>query len=383
MKSLHRHLAFAVLLYLLPQPPALAVLSNPRVLPAQANVALNRTARVSVNWRFTTDAGPAVQSPGGVLDDGSTVFLNVDRPLSAPAGRAGIDPVTGLPVSQTVTLRETLTLPAAVLSRAFNQGVTRLFYTRQFSDANGTLSATLVLHITGSAAAGFNVNYLGLRFEDGSLRRLVERDDALRARAVVRFSGAGQLQGVWEIADPSSASGTPVFRTLRVVRQALFGGQSATLTSPPLPTGRAGLYRLRLRVTQPRLDQDVPVLHYFVRGQSGPVVQRIELREPADDAPLRIGTAFRWRPLAGVSAYRLEIYPPASGGDGQPPGRPLTGMLVGGRREALNFSPLAWRHLAPGGRYRWRLIAIDAAGRVIGRSEDRRLRVTADAPPAP
>ena len=379
MKRL-RNFTLVLLLFLAGEPPALALLSNPQVLPAQANVALNRSARVSVNWRLSTDAGPVVQSSGGVLDDGSNTLLTIDRPLSVPANRAGTNPATGLAVTQTVTLRETLTLPAAVLSRAFSQGTTRLFYTRQFSDSNGTLGITLVLNITGAGAAGFNINYLGLRFGDGTLRRLVEPGDTLQARATLRFSGAGQLQGVWEIADPSSASGTPVFRTLRVLRQPLFGGQSATVDSPSLPTDRAGLYRLRLRVTQPRLSRDVPVLQYYVRGESDPVVQRIELREPGEDVLLRTGTAFRWRPVTGASAYRLEIYPLASVDDSEAQGRPLTGMLVSGGRDSLAFSPLAWRRLQVGKQYQWRLIAIDETGRTIGRSHARRLSVAA--PPA-
>ena len=358
--------------------PARALLSNPQVQPAQANLAIQRSARITVNWRLTTDAGPSVQSAAGVLEDGGgAVYLTVGRPLSAPAPRAGIDPLTGAARSQAVTLRETLVIPAATVMRAFESGVRQLFYRRNFSDANGTLTSVLVLNITGAGAAGFQLGYLALRFDDDSVRRLVDRDARLQARARLGFSGSGQLRAVWEIAGPSSASGEPVFRTLRLVRRALFGGQEASLDSPPLPTGRAGLYRLRLRVLEPRLDAErVPELQYYVRGEVVAAPQRIVLRAPADGATLAADTRFEWTPLAGASAYRLELRAADAAADAAP----RAGMLVNAGRDSLQLSALARRHLEAGARYRWRLIAIDSSGRVIGRSAPRLLRLPAPQP---
>ena len=357
-----------LLLVLLLPTPALALLSNPQIFPAQVNVALNRTARIQVTWRMTTDAGPTVESPSGVLSDGSNVFLTVNRYLSTKAGRAGTDPATGQIRSQTVRLRETLILPSRVLSRAYGQSATRLYYNRQFSDANGSLSLVLVLNITGSSAAGFNINGLVLRFEDGRNQQLVEQHDQLRATARVLFSGAGQLQGVWEVAGPSSSSGFPLFRPLGWERQPLFGGQEAVLHSPPLPTTAIGLYRLRFRVTQPRLDPVFPELRYRVMGLPSGEPTSMDLYQPPAGATVDRAEVFRWQPVNNAEAYLLEILRPGKSGS-----ETVTGKLVKGSRNSLKLPPPAWTRLRSGEGYNWRITAIDATGRILARSEERSL----------
>ncbi len=354
---------------------ARAALFSPQVFPPQTNVALKRSARLGIVWQLTTDAGPRIDSPQGVLEDSAgNLYLTVTQPLSASAAAAG-QPLPGGGVSrQTVRLRERLVLPAAVLARAERNGVTRLLYRRQFSDGGGgTATLNLLLNITGAGAAAFGINYLGMRFDDDSVRRLVAPGATLRARAQVRFTGSGELQGVWEVADPSSASGTPVFRPLRVVRRALFGGQAATLASPPLPTGRSGLYRLRLRLTDPALAE-APELQYYVSRDTGRDARPIELLAPAPRARFTAATRFRWRPLAGARAYQLEIHAAAP----RTAGRPLAGRLIDARRAEVEAGALLWRHLTPGRAYRWRVLAIDADGRRVGVSE---LRPLVAAPP--
>lgn len=357
-----------LLLVLLLPTPALALLSNPQIFPAQVNVALNRTARIQVTWRMTTDAGPTVESPSGVLSDGSNVFLTVNRYLSTKAGRAGTDPATGQIRSQTVSLRETLILPSRVLSRAYGQSATRLYYNRQFSDANGSLSLVMVLNITGSSAAGFSINGLVLRFEDGRNQRLVDQHEHLRATARVLFSGVGRLQGVWEVAGPSTSSGSPLFRPLGWEHQTLFGGQEAILRSPPLPTVATGLYRLRFRVTQPRLDPVFPELRYRVRGLPPGEPESMDLYQPPAGATVGRKGVFRWQPVQGAEAYLLEIRRPES-----PGGMAVAGKLVKAPRNSLTLPPPAWKRLRPGERYLWRVSAMDAAGRILGRSEERSL----------
>ncbi len=356
--------------------PALALLSEPLVSPPRSAVALNRAARLTVRWQMVTDAGPEVRSMAGELRDAAgNLLYRVERVLSRPAPDAGIPLPDGSSSRQTVRLNESLGIPAGVLARALNQGSTRLFYVRAFADANSTLSSQLVLDITGAGGAGFSIGYLGLRFDDDSVRRLVQPDSPLRARARVRFAGSGQLQGVWEIADPASASGTPVYRPLRLVRKPLFGGEAVEFDSPPLPTARAGPYRLRLRVTAPALD-DVPVLQYYVSPATGRGAQPVELLGPAPGARLGPETRFGWRPVPGARAYRLEIHAPAGStgpAEAEQARAPLAGVLLGADEQQARLGALAWDHVRAGGRYRWRVVAIDAQGERLGVSEWRPL----------
>lgn len=337
--------------------PAFGTVTSVQVTPTQANVVFNRSARLELRWQVRTDSGPYVQSDQGSVEDGAgNVYLVVPRPLSAP-GAGG----------QTLQLTETLAIPAAVLLRAFDNGVRRLYYRRDFRDGSGTagaLGGTAVLDLSGAGAAGFAIDSLRLAFADDTVRRQVAVGEPLRARATLRFSGSGQLQAVWELADPASASGSPVFRTLRIVRRPLFGGGAASLDSPPLPTRLAGLYLLRLRVLQPAVTDTPIVLQYYVHAATDSRLAPIDILTPAPGEPLAAGDSVRWRPVAGAARYRLEFQ--AAGAERSR--RPRAGMEVDGRRARLRLSALLVPHLDPGSRYRWRLVAVAADGRRIAAS---------------
>ncbi len=353
--------------------PLLAQVTAAQVAPAQRNVAMTRNVSFNLRWSVTTDAGPFVSSQQATLEDASgNVYLTVPRQLSVNAS-VPLD-TTGAPIPLTVALPERMTIPAAALARAVEAGVNRLFYRRVFVDGSmvstAPIAASVVLDITGSGAAGFALNYVGLRFDDGSVRRMVHPDASLRVRATLRFTGNGPLRAVWELADPSSSAGTPVFRPLRVVRKPLFGGQAVYLDSPPLPTRSEGLYRVRLRVIEPALSQTPGALQYFVSEGTGRELAAVELLTPADAQTLNADTTFQWRAVTGATAYRLEFYPYGETGSGLP----LAGMEVDGARQQLVLSPLMQRHLHPGGVYRWRLVALDASGQRIGQSEWRTIR---------
>ena len=75
-----------------------------------------------------------------------------------------------------------------------------------------------------------------LSFDNGSSVRILPRNNAIHAQAELGYNGTGLLQAVWEVADPASTSGTPVYRPLLQVREYLTLGDAKTLKSPPLPT---------------------------------------------------------------------------------------------------------------------------------------------------
>jgi hypothetical protein len=82
----------------------------------------------------------------------------------------------------------------------------------------------------------------------------------------MRFLGAGYIQAIWEIAGPDRSAET-VYRPLQAARYYLTGDEPIVLSSPSLPTDVAGHYRIRLRISDPQLAFDVPVIRYIVVGR--------------------------------------------------------------------------------------------------------------------
>jgi len=198
---------------------------------------------------------------------------------------------------------------------------------------------------------------------------------------------------VWEIADPSSTLGTPVFRPLTLVRQQLAAGGRVTLHSPALPTNRLGLYLLRLRITDPQLPYETPMIRYFVMNEADMPRPPAPMNQTAPDDNSNVGpqTQFGWTAMDSAKVYQLEVYsmPAASVGDGLPDlgggsdaeknaakisGPPLTGMVVPAERTRTVLSALTLGHLRTGESYLWRVLALDDQGRVVGASPLRRLR---------
>ncbi len=374
--------------------PGTAAVTAVSAVHGAGNIPVNRSQVVTVRWQVQVSGNPTggsqtvtVRSPRGRFLSGvSLVQLGtVDAPLArrveAPA---------------TVTIGERLRIPAGVLQKAVREGGAVLRYQREFDDGTSSAVAVtgeLMLNLSGASGGGFAIDRISLRFDDDAPQRLVAQDAALQARAEVSFTGTGLLRAVWEIADPASTMGRPVFRTLRSVRQQLSASDRVRLTSPRLPTAQAGLYQIRLRLLEPALDA-APVIYYFVRGRAvgQPAPARLNLLGPRDGSLLAADTRFRWQAVEGASAYRLEIHerprPSDPGDDGAPvPGSatqggappvedpPLTGMLVPAGQTASGLSAAARSHLASGGGYLWRVQAIGADGRIVGVSPLRGLRL--------
>ena len=128
----------------------------------------------------------------------------------------------------------------------------------------------VVVGPTGPSAP-FSIAYLALRWEDGTLRRtVVQGETGLSALADLKFEGTGLLQAQW-LVDGA------VFRTFS---QQLAFANRVTLSSGPdsMPTGIPGEHRVSLRVIQPTLSFEVPVIRYFVSlgpDPEGPVLKGI------------------------------------------------------------------------------------------------------------
>ena len=342
--------------------------------PRPDTVDLGQTSQVRIDWNLnlTTGTATSVSSPALVLgiDDGTGCQPLLTQPL--PLSRSLTGPVTQ------VTLSETLSVPANVALAARQRGASSLLACRDFDDGSGspvTVTATLGLQ-SGGLGGAFGIGYVRMRFDDGALSRLVARGAGLSARAHVRYQGRGLLRARWEIATPGSTRGEARFRPLGMVHRYLTGDGDARLESPPLPTGQAGLYLLRLRLLEPDIEAPDLVLRYFVQGaETAPEVAALALRAPAAGARLAPDTAFAWQKVADASAYRLEFVRDAP--DGQAPAR--AALLLEGTRSDTRLTPLVRRRLSPGGWW-WQVVALGAEGQVLARSPLRRLWVGRDGP---
>lgn len=355
-------------------------------VPGTVTAGIGQSAPVLIRWQVSMDqppAAPSVTSTIGRFRDpiDATVIATVTRSLS----KATTATATVIP--------ESLLVPQAVLVTANRRGHASVLFERDFDDGFGaTASNLLIINIGSGAGAAFGIGRMALGFEDGSLEALAAPGDALRPRAVVNHSGSGTLRAVWEVAEPASTGGVPVFRVLQRIQPWLGPGGEAVLVGPRLPTTQAGLHLVRLRITDPVPGFEVPQTRYVVGGAADNVPRPIALTAPAHLALLAEDTRFAWTAIPGTRAYRLELYhqaarsqaPDAPGELSAPvpvapggalSGAPSSGLLVPGTTTVVPLSALARTHLAPGQRYLWRVLALGADGHVIGESPTRSLRV--------
>ncbi len=131
--------------------------------------------------------------------------------------------------------------------------------------------------VTGPNAP-FSISYLALRWESGAVRCTVDQGArALVAYADLKYEGTGVLQGQWLVDDVP----------LRSFSRQLTFGNRVTLNSGrdmtgglplSLPTNIPGEHRVTLRVLQPTLTFEVPIIRYFVSlgpDPDGPVIRSV------------------------------------------------------------------------------------------------------------
>lgn len=355
--------------------------------PTSARVTSGQSGSISIRWTINSTDAPStvISSPAGYfhVNNSDGVVLGTTGPISRS--------VSGDP-SITATITEHVFIPSSVIYQAIKHGASRIAYERLFVDStSGGTTAYYPIDITSSAAAGFGISRFALSFEDGAIEKVAEEQQFLRAKAVVKYTGSGVIRGTWEVADPSSTAGTPVYRPLTQLHEFLPAGGDKTLLSPQLPTDRSGLYLVRLNVSDPTLFDSAPVLRYFVQPRPAPR-EPITQIAPPHLSLLGKGTHFAWQPIAGVRAYQLELFeqglpaklPDEAAPLDQPrpldprPGAtisPTAGLLIPGDQTSVPLTALARNHLTSGRAYLWRVLAIGPEGNVIGESPLRAIRV--------
>jgi hypothetical protein len=362
------------------------------VSPTATTYTVGSSTFISVNWSITTtgNGGGTATSPNGVYSlDTSVINVGATQIPSTGFATGGASISVPSLTSGTFAVPESFTIPAAVLSYAQTNNLTTFYYSRDFvAGAEGYTTPEFVqINLAFPATnpdAILNLNRVALRFSDNTSVKVIQPDTHIMAVADISYTGSGLFDAMWEIAEPVSTMGQPVFVPMQPVRQFLVAGGRVYLQTPVLPTQKQGLHILRLRVIQPALNFTAPILQYSVSTQgdisSLPTLPPVRINAPLDNALLAADTRFEWQPVKSAHAYQLELFLPEQAGlkpDEAAIAKraPASGMMVPAKRNSLTLGELSRNKLRPNTTYYWRVIAIGNSGQILSSSALREIRI--------
>ena len=312
----------------------------PRGLPASLNL--------TYSFRGDHDISTRLSSPSGT-------FVARGRTIgSVPVG------LTVHVSNGNARVAEMVNIPVAVLKRAEKLGTTRFQYVRRFKNSEFDLQATVNITITTESAAPFRISRLQLYFENDRAEITIPKGQRPpKLYAEIRYLGTGLLKGYWEV------DGRPLANVFRHLTY----GRSITLQLPEtavLPTFEPGVHRVRFVITEPRFDAELPEAIYFVTAKTYQV-KKIRLLAPTDSAKLTInGLSFSWKGL-GIRpfAYLIEFRE-------EQDGKPLFSAYVKANKYTVP-EQIAVRYFASAQQIYWQVKGFDNEGRLIGKSDVRKL----------
>ena len=335
--------------------------------PSTMSASLQSTLPTTLVWtvRLTAPAGArVVVLPATVISTQATVSTPGGQVLQVVPLALTVR-LTGVPTTSVQgNAPETFRLTPAAVAEAQRLGVNTLMLARTFSaGAPYVATATVTIGLGGSGSGPLALSRVALHFDDRTLVRVLRQGESAVAIAEITYSGNGVFSGLWEVAAPPSTQGEPVFVPLGGASTNLTAGGITEVTSPALPSAIAGTYYVRFRVRSPVVSFQGLVLRYAV--EQGPAIPPIVVTSPEAHASFKPDTRFSWQPAPGAVAYRLEFYAADASPDYEPP---LSGEWLPAERRDSVLSALAQTHLAAGRGYRWRIVAFDGDGQVVGRS---------------
>jgi len=393
---------WAVVLFLVvldPYSHAKADVASVVVTPSTATIPQNRTSSLSLVWTVTS--GPAGFHPVGLVSsNGAVVRDPANNLLGTIGGTISSDPPI-MSVPQTTVISEALSIPQSIIAQANQNGFRQIIITRTFDDNGvGNPSASITANITGRIGSLLGISRIQVFFDDQSPVKTVLKNQKITAFAQILYSGSGSLRGVWEGADPTSTSGTPVFRALGFFNRNVTGGRTIQLESPPLPTMRAGVHIVRFNVLDPKLTSP-PQIAYYVKEDDAKgkraVLLDINPLVPPPLGEVKPGALFQWGPVPDALQYRIHFYAEndvqrkgaATIYDKNAPNRninaaplkrvptapPLAGAIVPGSQSTYHLTPMTLEHMKAGSVYWWCVRAYDKNNYLIGESSCRPIRV--------
>ena len=323
---------------------------------------------------------------------------------------------------------DVMTIPASVARRAYQQAAlgrpSEFFYVRRFVNRRG--GADVYVAVTcrltgGGATTPLSLTDVRVTFDEPVPVPVLQPGVTPPAlHADIAYTGTGRVKGRWEVVRPgddlpaetdllTEASLPPEDRVaqrryMQLERFNVFvppGGRLRIAGPDPsrLPRDVDGTYLVLLRI-EASDDRDgasdsagvsagpvasgavagfpMPVLRYLVGTDAAAAgeleaqrsTRRVALFQPAENARPDSATRwqFAWEPVVGAARYRLEIQ--------QRDGTPVFDAVVGGDIGAYSPPPFLGARAA-GAPLRWRVRAIDVAGRELARSVWRALALGA------
>jgi hypothetical protein len=280
--------------------------------------------------------------PSAVPAAGATCFLTLDYGDATSADASLVNcTAAGAPCSRTVT--HTYRNPGTYTIRAGNIGCVPGAF-----QPNSAVRTIKVVDLKIQRLDIFLNNHLPKMTVNQ-----YQRD--LKAFAEIRYTGAGLLQGQWEI-DGRIFS--------RVTKQLYQGLQKVTIQTPlapPLPTYAVGTHRVSFVITRPEPALAVPQAIYFVKAETEQFDIPIRLSEPPDNRSTAC-TPFtlRWEAAGKAYVYLVEFIA-ADGSD------PIFSAYA--KEPAYTLRADLCRSLSKAGHaYHWRVKALSQEGQVIGES---------------
>ncbi len=393
-----------------------------RVSPNGVNVNANGATTVFLTFGGLSNYRPAEATWCGELTsaspdigfkcDPTTIYGSLpDRyDLSTSSGRQA--------------LTDIMSIPPSVARRAYQDAVdgakSSFFYVRHFVNLKGGPDEYVFVTCRmagGGAGVPLALTSVKLAFGDDLPLVVVKPGEKLPPiRAEIAYNGTGRLVGRWEVVAPGdelpseqdllTEATLPVEERGRQRRYTQLSRFNVflpptgkhTLTGPNtsrLPTAVEGQYLVLLRV-EASDDPDsgsnlaavkagsgfiqsgavagfpLPVLRYFVgskvSGATTTAAFALTLSLPTDEATVTSDQAieFSWNEFPEAAAYRLEIEDRKA--------RPLLSAML--KRGAPLYRAPSWlKEKAGDGMVRWRVVAFDHAGSVIGESLWRGLKL--------
>ena len=370
---------------------ALATTLTAPLTPSNYQVGTN--SMISFNWTLENfgNGGGIAESSGGTftLSTGTTIPpQGGPQSLATPVAPGGGAISVASPTSGQFFVAEFITVPAAAYEAARQNNLTTIYYARRFTTTEGTtVFAFLQINLAFPAAnpnAALSLSRVALRFSDNTSVKVIKPDTHLMALADISYTGSGLLDAMWEIAEPVSTLGQPVFVPIQPVRQFLVAGGRVYLQTPPLPTQKQGLHILRLIVTQPTPGFTLPILQYAVNPDGDVagalVLPPVRINSPPDNALLARDTQFNWQAVKGARAYQLELFLPEQSGLKPDDAAitkhsPATGVMVPAKKNTLLLGELSRNKLRPNTTYYWRILAIGDGGQILSASALREIRI--------
>lgn len=269
-----------------------------------------------------------------------------------------------------------------------NAGVKGIVIRRTFVAGNNTVTADISLRLSSSslsgmrnAAAELDVQRMQIlldeqnRSGDSSSAKVVDVDAPLQAQLKVNYAGSGTLEGKWQVAEPGSTEGKPLYRTLAIVRQPLLRSQESQVQGPVLPTHRQGKYLVRFCVSSADQndilaggDSACPDPQFTVQAayqvlERADQVGEMSIHSPQQQAVDK-DTPFVWQAVPQAVLYKLDIFELQGNEQWF-----ITGAFLPSDKMQTTLTQLMQHKLSAGATYRWQVTAVNAEGQLLAKSQ--------------